>query len=191
MSSLIEFAREYYEFFLLAHIIAMAAGLGAANVTDVLFLRFLKDLKITKEEAGTLSTLSRVIWVALAFIIVSGLALYAPQAARLNQNPAFLVKMIAFAVVIVNGISLNLLIAPRLEQIFSGNALQLIPRYWRRLAFASGAISISSWYTAVVMGGYRSMPYDFLTILLTYVVVLAIAVIVSQAAEAIFARKKI
>lgn len=191
LETIIEFAREYYEIFLVAHIIALAAGLGAANVTDVLFFKFLKDLKITKEEASTLSSLSQIIWVALVFIVISGLALYAPQAARLNGSPAFLVKMISFAVIIVNGISLNFLIAPRLEQIFSGNAAMLIPRYWRRLAFASGAISITSWYSTAILGGYRSISADFGTILNWYLTVLLIAIVASQIAEMLFAKRKI
>lgn len=185
-----ELAEQYHQLFLIAHLLSIAVGLGAATVADFLFFRFLKDLKITKEESTILSSLSQVIWVALIFIVLSGLALYLSSASAYNQTPKFLVKMIVFAVIIMNGIGLNFLVAPRVEQIFTGQLLQ-IPRYWRRLAFALGSISITSWYTAAVIGAYRGMPGSFADILKWYLTVLVAAIVASQLAETLFARRKL
>ena len=189
MQFFIEFARDYYEYFLLAHVISTALGLGGATGTDVLFFKFLKDFKLTKEEAQTLNTMSQIIWAVLGIAVISGLALYLPQSARLNQSPNFLVKIISFAVILLNGTALNLLIAPKMEQIFSGTAALTIPRYWRRLAFAGGAVSIVSWYTTFILGSFRTLRASFQTILGVYVLLLAGAVVMSQIMEISFRRK--
>jgi hypothetical protein len=185
---MIEYARDYYEYFLLAHVIATALGLGAATITDVLFFKFLKDFKLTREEGQTLNTMSQIIWAVLIIAVISGLALYLPQMSRLNQSPPFLAKMISFAVIIINGIGLNLLIAPKLEQIFSGSPTT-IPRYWRRLSFAGGAVSITSWYSTFILGSFQTLPYDLPNLLLGYGGFVLFAIIVSQIMEASFGKK--
>jgi hypothetical protein len=186
---MIEFATTHYEFFVLAHAIATALGLGAATVTDFLFFKFLKDYKVSKQEALTLSNMSQIIWMLVVVIVITGLALYLPQSERLNESPKFLVKMIGLAVIIVNGAWLNLLISPRMEQIFSGQSRFLIPRYWRRLAFMGGAISMASWYSVFIFGAFKSWPQDFQLILTGYLSFVAFAIVLGQISEALFNRR--
>ena len=195
MESLILFLAEYSRYIVLVHAAAAAVGLGAATVTDVFFFRFLKDFRISESEAEILSTISRIIWAALATIVVSGVALYIPQADDLNHSPRFLVKMIAVAVLIINGILLNILIAPQLEKIsFRSSAGEISSTtegllYIRKLAFALGAISAASWYSAFILGSFRSLEAGFSALLAAYGTVLGIAVIGSQIMERWFSKK--
>jgi uncharacterized membrane protein len=168
------------------HIFAAAIGVGAATITDVFFFKFLKDFRISEEEADILGTISNVIWVMLAFIVLSGIGLYLPNAAVYNETPKFLVKMIIVAVLILNGAFLNLLIAPRLVTISFGepHAHKKGELHWlRKLAFALGAVSITSWYSAFLLGAYRSWPYGFEATLLMYLSVLVVSVAASQFME--------
>ena len=170
------------------HIFAGAIGVGAATITDVFFFKFLKDSRISEDESDILKTISNVIWLALAAIVLSGLGLYLPEMGALNQSPKFLVKMIGVAVLILNGAALNLIISPRLINISFGEKHRHDPselHMLRKLAFALGAISIVSWYFVFLLGALRQISYGFGEILFVYGGLLVIAVFVSQVAESV------
>lgn len=174
------------------HSFAAALGLGAATVADVFFFKFLKDLKISEGEADILRTISDVIWFALATLIVSGIGLYVADAETLNQNPKFLVKTLVVLILVVNGAFLNLIISPRLVKISFGRehaheAGEL--RRFRRLAFALGAISITSWYSAFLLGILRHTELGFSALFLIYLFVVGSAVSASQWMERNYAKR--
>ncbi len=176
----------------LLHGIAAAVGVGAATVVDVLFFKFLKDLRISEEEADILKSVSQVIWLALGVLMVTGLALWLPAAEELNQSAKFLVKMLVVAVIIVNGSLLNLWIAPRLIHISFGQRHIHIPgelRHIRRLAFALGAVSLTSWYSAFILGSLRGIALGFWPLLGIYIFAVGAAVLVSQIADRSLARE--
>ncbi len=170
----------------LFHGIAAAVGVGAATVTDVLFFKFLKDLRISEEEADIMKSVAQVIWLALGILVVTGFALWLPAAEELNQSSKFLVKMLVVAVIIGNGLLLNLWIAPRLIHISFGQRHAHIPgelRHIRRLAFALGAVSITSWYSAFILGSLRGISLGFWPLLGIYTAVVGVAVVMSQIAD--------
>lgn len=179
---LISFLVEYHRLILGAHLVGVALGLGGATITDILFFKFIKNKKISPFESKVLKTLSQVIWFALGILILSGVGLYLPYADRLNGSPKFLVKMIAVAVIILNGLVLNFVISPKISKI-SSSAL------FRRLAFASGAISIVSWYSAFILGMMRSKIFSFGELLGIYIALLTLAVAGSQIFERRLARR--
>jgi uncharacterized membrane protein len=166
----------------IAHNIGFILGLGGATITDLCFFRFLKDNTISKEEKGAMDLLSNIIWVGLAILIVSGIALYLPEQARLDVSSKFLLKVIVVSVVVVNGILLNMLVAPRLRELSLENTPSA--RHFRKIAFALGGISIFSWYTAFLLGSFRSISVSFLLGLCIYAGALLTVVIASQLYEA-------
>jgi len=174
------------------HALAMAVGLGAATITDIFFFRFLKDFRISESEADAMRVLSQVIWFALALVVVTGVALFLPQAGVLAESSKFLAKMIVVAVIITNGAVLNLYITPRLAQISFGEAHQHKKgelHHIRKVAFALGGISITSWYTAFLLGSLRSIPLPFTSVLALYLGVLACGIVGSQLMERAFSKK--
>lgn len=172
---------------IIVHNIGFILGLGGATITDIFFFRFLKDQKISEEEKGTMDTLTNVIWVGLAVLIVSGLMLYLPDQLRLNESPKFLLKVVVVGVIVINGLLLNLKVAPRMRS-FSFD--ETIPaRHLRRLAFALGAISLTSWYTAFFLGSLRRIHVVFGHGILIYLGIVVVAVIGSQIFEMIVSRK--
>lgn len=170
------------------HNIGFILGLGGATITDVFFFRFLKDDKISEEEKGTMDTLTNVIWVGLAILVVSGLMLYLPEQARLNESPKFMLKVIVVGVIIINGLLLNMKVAPRMR---SFSFTDTVPaRHFRCLAFALGAVSLTSWYTAFFLGSLRKISLSFYGGLGVYMGLVICAVIGSQIFEAMLERKK-
>ena len=184
-----EFLLDYKHFFVILHTAAMAVGVGTATVTDVFFFKFLKKLHITQREAGLLRTLSAIIWIALIVAVLTGTALYLAEMDRLNQSPKFLAKVSVVAVIILNGLLLNAYISPRLAHISFGKISGPALRRFRKIAFASGAVSMVSWYAALVLGAWRKLPATFEFIISIYIAVLALALIASQITEYRYARR--
>lgn len=157
------------------HLFGVAIGVGGAVISDLFFFKFLKDLKISFEESSMLNLLSGVIWVALAILVFTGMGLYLPQTDILHQSPKFLVKMIAIAVLILNGLALNFIIAPKLTSMTFDSI-----HAFHRFAFASGALSISTWLFVFTIGALRKIAISFPDLLLLYIVIITVAVASSQ-----------
>lgn len=176
---------------ILLHVLAMALGLGTATLTDLFFFRFLKDFRISEMEADILKTFSQIIWVALGFIIMSGLGLFLPHIDELLASDKFLMKMIIVGVIILNGAILNLVIAPRFLQIQFGQHThqpgELIRT--RRMAFLFGPISVVSWYSAFILGMLAESPAPFDTLWRVYVFLIILAVLSGQIIERLIDRR--
>lgn len=190
---LIALVKEYKVIFVLLHLFGFALGLGGATVTDILFFRFLKDFKISESENEILSIMSNIIWFGLAIAILSGIGLYFGNMEVLNETPKFLVKVVIVGIILVNGIFLNLMVAPRLVTMSFKNSKELkntLPirraSRLRKYAFAGGAISFVSWYTTAILGGLKKVPYDFMEIFTVYILILAIAIVASQIFEKLY-----
>lgn len=171
----------------IAHNIGFILGLGSATITDILFFLFLKDNTISAEEKETMDTLTSVIWAGLAILIISGLALYLPDQERLALSSKFLLKVFVVAVIAINGVFLNMFVAPYMRRLsFEGS----IPaRRFRRLAFALGGVSIISWYTAFFLGSIRRVAIDFPVLLCGYISLLLVGIVGSQIAERYITKK--
>ncbi|MDO8598804.1 MAG: hypothetical protein Q7S02_01720 [bacterium] len=178
----------------IAHLVGVAIGVGAATVSDVLFFRFLRDYRISKHEERVLAMLHPLFWIALGILVLSGVVLYLADPARLGASPKFQLKLVVVAVIILNGVFLNAVVSPRLRRIsFGASHPSHHPgelHHLRHAAFASGAISITSWYGALILGSLRSIPVSFARGLLAYAVVLAGAVAASQIMEWHIRRKE-
>lgn len=179
---------EFKSYVTLLHLVGFALGVGGATISDILFLRFLKDFKITEEEKSILKLMSQIVWFGLLLIVISGVGLYLPEADRLLESAKFLVKMIVVAVIIINGAILNLVITPKLLNIAwktEGINVKKASRM-SNIAFATGAISFVSWYTAFFLGFARNVTLSFSQLISIYVGALLVGIIGSQIFRKIF-----
>lgn len=189
--SFVPILTEYKSYVTLLHLLGFALGVGGATISDVLFMRFLKDFKITAEEKSILQLMSQIVWVGLLIIVVSGIGLFLPESERLLDSAKFLTKMVVIAVIILNGAVLNLLITPKLLTIaWKENGIDVKnTSRMSNIAFASGAISFISWYTAFFLGFAKSVPYTFIQLISIYGGLLLIGIIGSQIFKKIFTCK--
>lgn len=187
MFSILEnFLVEYKWIVIILHVLGAALGVGGATVTDILFFKFLRDHKISRREADIMNSVSKIIWIALGLIIVSGIALYLPASERLNDSAKFMTKMIAVIVLVLNGIALNMIVAPRLVKIYFGDLDPIKKertKIIRRLSFALGAISITSWYFVFILGSLRSFTLNFQEFMMIYLSLILLAILGSQLFE--------
>jgi len=187
---LIPLLAEYKMLILFGHLIGFVFGVGGATMSDTLFFRFLKDFKITKVENKILAGASEFVWFGLFIVVLTGVGLYLPQSEALLANPKFILKALVVLIIIANGAFLSLVISPNLVKIsWKDNGVNITKtRKLRRLAFASGAISFVSWYSALILGFLKSTPFSLIDLLGIYFGTLLIAVTGSQIVENILGR---
>lgn len=177
------FFAEHKKLFVMLHVASMALGVGGATFSDIFFFKFLKDFKISRFEKSVLDTLSNIIWVMLFIAMVTGIILFLPESERLLKSSKFLLKVVVVSVVTLNGVALNVLIAPSLMK-FSFNPKSKpshkTMHYTRKLGFALGAISILSWWSSFVLGSVKSLPWSFGQLLVGYIFLLFCGIIGSQ-----------
>lgn len=174
------------------HVFGVALGVGTATITDVFFFKFLKDFKISSWESGVMNTLSLVVWFAIIILVASGTLLYLEDVEKFNNSSKFLTKMIIVGVIIVNGTVLNLFVSPRLSKIAFHKKHDHHPgelHHIRKIAFALGAVSITSWYSAFILGMFHSVPLSFSVLLSVYITLLVVAIASSQLTERMYSRR--
>ncbi len=183
--SLVALLTEYKGLIVIIHSLAAAVGVGATTVTDVSFTRYLKDFRIDQIESKSMEMYSQIIWLALGVLIVTGIGLYLPSAEMLNESSKFLVKVIAVGVITLNGVLLNIFVTPRLTKMsFAAYKKELTPgSRTRSIIFASGGVSIVSWYLVFILGSLRSIPLTFGLGLVGYAGLILAAIIGSQVYE--------
>lgn len=180
---MIEFLIAHKTLFVILHALVAAIGLGSVVVTDTLFFQYLKDFKISPKEEETMRTISRLVWVIIGLLFITGLALYLTAPLDYIAKAKFVVKMVIFVVIVLNGFVLNIWITPVLRKIAFGHVDHQPSRHlrlMRRIAFASGAISLISWFSVFLLGSLRSIPVGVMTGLLVYVGLVSLGIIGSQ-----------
>lgn len=179
-----------YELALVVHLLGVALGLGAATVADVLFVKSLKDEKITDTEKGLLDGASLVIWIGIGIMLLSGGVMFWLNWNVLSQQARMLAHVSIAAVIIANGLYLNFSVAPKLahwSQEKEGDK-KFVPEYRkiRKLGFVSGAVSFTSWWMTLALGfGRRFLfpPLSYAELMGMYVLLVIVAVLLTFAVE--------
>ena len=183
----------YYQIALLVHLLGVVFGLGGATVSDVLFLKSLKDERITKKEKSFLDGASMVIWFGIALLLVSGSYMFWLNWDVLSGQARMQAHVSIGLIIILNGLFLNIYISPKLTQYsadknkkFASAMVQIAYRNVRRLAFMSGAVSLTSWYSAFLLGfaGRFVLPvYSYGEIFGVYLLILVVVLLISRMVE--------
>lgn len=189
-SMLLPLYAEFRSIFIILHLFAVALGVGGAIISDTFFFRFLKDLRISHDEKEILHTFSQIIWIGIGLFLVSGFGLYAPFAEAYQLSAKFMAKMIVVGIIILNGSVLTFFISPKLEKISFHEEEVDFPgelRLLRKIAFALGAISATSWVAALILGALPAIPFTLLQVVFLYVIALILGITASQILETRFA----
>ena len=169
-----DFFRETKGLFILIHVVSVIIGMGAALISDIFFTLFSRDRLLEPRELKVLNTLSYIVWIGLALIIVSGLGIFLSDPLTYASSPKFLSKMSIVLILSLNGYILHRFIKPHLKL---PAFLETTRRYRARtVAFACGAISLISWICAFVLALLKNVPWNYTQFMGLYVLILALAV---------------
>jgi len=171
-------AREYT---LTLHLLGMVLGLGGTTIIDFMIFHFMRNYKISAPEAVIMHLISQIIIIGLIFLIISGVAIFLTDVEGYLASDRFMMKMTALVVVILNGLVLNLYIAPYMEKISLRPSDLNKDRTFKKVSFAVGAISMVSWYSAFFLAMVKDLSYfSYTTLLIAYLILLGVSIAVSQ-----------
>ncbi len=178
---------DYQQIAVGVHLVGFALGLGGATISDVMFFRALRKKQLTDDTYSTLNTLSRIIWIGLGLLILSGLTIFAliySEQGHLSllASPRWQAKLILVGVVLINGFVFKMRIFPFLKNLI-GQPLSLGnigTKIWALVI--SGTISILSWYSILIISllprTFRPPLFQFLGV---YVILLVVGILMSKA----------
>ena len=167
-----------YEIFLLIHFIGFIIGLGAATVSDYMFFRSIRDLKISKNEFQTLNAISKLVWVGVIIFTISGTFLFLGKYDYLINSSSFLAKISIVAVVVFNGIFLHTKVTPHLRNITFKEKIKKRDKVLRLQALIGGIVSATSWYSALFLAITKGYGKSYSQIMLAYSSILFVGILV-------------
>ena len=156
-------------------------GAGGALASDSMFLKSLKDLKVSKTEMSFLQMGSAMVWIGLIILVISGYLLFSLEPDRYLNSDKFLAKMTIVAVILLNGLFLHISLIPRLRRHIGGH-LPSSDEFMRKrpYLFTSGAISLVSWLSALTLGALHKVPWSYGEITGAYLLILLVAGLVAN-----------
>ena len=158
---------------LVGHIIGVAFGVGGATATDMVFVRCLRKRRIDHTLETVLELASKLVTAGLALLTVSGFVLLATGT---HTSDRFWAKMVVVVVIAANGVCAHWLAFPRLSKAMRSGEVHLTLPFLNQLSVAA-AVSGVSWYTAVILGTWKTAHLPMVQYLGIYAAVLALAVI--------------
>ncbi len=165
---------DIYTILILIHLLGTVLGVGAATFAEFFYLKALKDGEISPDEGALLKTTYSVLRVGLVLGVLSGfgfLLLYrfTGQEERL-LDPKLWAKMTVIVILVINALLLQ---------------LHKIP-FW-----LGASLSITSWYTAMILGSWRGITYSYIEIMMGYFVAVAIMVVVLEWIKKLYLGKEL
>jgi len=150
---------DLHTFLLTAHLIGIALGVGGATIGGIFYLKAIKDGQIDPMEGEWLGTIFTVLRIGLVIAVISGFGFFIEyrltgQEERL-LDPKLWAKMTIILVLVFNA----LLIQMRRIPMWLGEAL-----------------SITSWYGALVLGIMRGTDYSYFMFLIFYAIAVVVAI---------------
>ncbi len=150
---------DFYTLFKISHIIGTVLGAGGATFAEVLSYQALKDKKVSEEESNVLKITFFILRIGLFLTVISGFGFLILW--RLGNfgpayfyNERFLSKMLIVAIIMLNALAMQFKIIP---------------------TSIGSPISLISWYSALILGSWRSLNISFITIILFYIVMVIVA----------------
>lgn len=163
--------------FTIFHIFGAVIGAGGAFASDLMFFLSVKDKRLSKVELAFMRIGSKMVWVGLGILALSGIVLFLHSPAQYMASSKFLAKMTIVAVIIMNGVVFHTIHLPRFHR-HSDHHFPSSDEFVRTSPYimASGALSVLSWSWALILGSLHGLPYSYPVIITAYLITVGIAV---------------
>lgn len=155
------------------HIIGAVIGAGAAFMSDATFLKSIRNRNIDKIEFSFLNLFSKFVWGGLGLIVLSGVGLFALHPDVYIASSKFLAKMSIILIIVLNGVLFHALHIPYIKKSWNQKLFSFVPKGEGAVIALSGAVSLVSWMSALVLGSWRNVPYGYLDIMAVYVFIVS------------------
>lgn len=174
------FSKESHNLYTIFHLLGVIVGMGGALTSDAMFFSSIRDEKVTPTEMRFLKLGSRMVWIGLVIVFISGALLFSMNPERYLSSHKFLAKMTIVVIIAANGFFFHFVHFPRLRR-HVGHHFPSSDEFMRKapLLIASGVISIVSWLSALVLGAVGRIGYSYFEIMGAYLIILVCAVFVT------------
>lgn len=147
-------------------------------MSDAMFFLSVRDKKFTKTEIQFLKLGSGMVWAGLLILFLSGIGLLSLAPDKYMASSKFIAKMIIVAVIVINGAIMHVYQLPMIIKT-ADKKFQLSKKFMERRShlLIGGAVSITSWSFALILGTLRGIPYSVTMIMTVYIAVVFIAIL--------------
>jgi uncharacterized membrane protein len=177
-SALTALAYDYQSLIVIIYSLATSLGLGLSITLEVLFLRFLRDLRISIEESSVLNILRQMTWLSLGTMIVSNYAIFIMDSDLLSESPKFLFKVLILFILVGTNLIYDLFISSKLIEIYSDEALKqhIADKYLRAAPFFFAPVSLVSWFSIFMLEMTGDFDLSISQLGVLYISVLTISI---------------
>ena len=190
-----EFAYTYRDLLKWLYVGGVIVGSLFTTLHAYIFVNFLNDFDITRNEERRLEMFSHSTWVALGLSFLAGLGIlltdYNFEYSQANQT---IVMIIIVGMLIVYEVIVNMIIGPTLINMHFGDHPELDDHdhmMQRKISFAFVAIGVVSWYSLLLLSVFNWFSYSSGQILIGYVTLLIIGVFITSLVEVVMYRKSL
>ncbi|MBI4022786.1 hypothetical protein HY375_01315 [Candidatus Berkelbacteria bacterium] len=138
---------------IILHVIGTVLGAGAVTINDLTLVRAIGDGDIGVAYQKSARAYTLLVWLGLVLIL--GSALYmALSTSWVMQSEKVLTKLFLVAVLTINGVLMGRFLLPRIDALTKADWQDRTPKL-RTLVLAGvfpGALSVTSWYTTLILG---------------------------------------
>lgn len=191
----IEFAYTYRDLLKWLYGGSVILGTLITTLHSFSFIKFLKDLKITRREEKRLEMFSHSGWAIQGLALLSGLGIiFTDYWREYTDSTAFSVMLIVMGMLIVYEVVLNMIISPRLTGMHFGDHPELDDHkhtFYRKIAFAFVGVGLVSWYSLLLLMTFNWFSYSSGALFVGYLGLLVIAVIITSIIEHMMYKKSV
>lgn len=160
---------------LIVHLVGLMLGFGGAVLTDIIFLKCVRNSRAGRTLMLVMKTASSLVIVGYLMLLVSGIVLLSTGSEVTNK---FYAKMIVVLVIGINGTVANLVIFPRLSRKIYRRENTISISFLHQLSVVA-AVSGVSWIAALILGAWKTTNWPIMAWVVVYLLALTSAISVS------------
>jgi len=191
----IDFVYSSHDLLQWLYLAGVLAGTIATTLYARTFISFLRDFSISRNEARRLEMFSHTAWVALAFVVLPGIALVLSDTWReITGGSRFIVILIVVGIIFVYEIYANMIVGRKLLDIHFGDHPELDDEAnasHRKTTLAFITVGVTSWYSLLLLSVFSWFGTSSAALLLLYLALSILAVLIALRTETIIYHKSV
>lgn len=160
---------------LIFHLVGLILGFGGAVVTDIIFLKCVRNSRAGRTLLLVMKTASSLVIIGYLMLVVSGIGLLVSGSTITNK---FWAKMLIVLVIGANGTVAHMIIFPRLSKKIQRRDNTISISFLHQLSVVA-AVSGVSWIAALILGAWKTTSWPIIVWVVVYSLALTSAISVS------------
>ena len=163
--------------YLIAHVFGAILGAGGAFMSDAMFFSSIRDGFFDQHEFRFMKLGGKMVWTGIFILVISGILLVSTNPEYYLSSSKFLVKVSIVGIIIANGVIFHLVHLPHIKRHLNIKFSES-ETFVKNASFLmmSGAVSMVSWISTVILGMLKKVPYSYTEILSVYISLVLVAV---------------